>query len=80
MSIIEKLERFVPLDVEEVTDEESQYTHRVSVESQKDYIVDLGIMDAQETLRNGNYPNRVEQRTEYNEDTETYYGAVLFEQ
>lgn len=79
MSIIETLETFRPVRVVEVDDDDVDYSHRVVIKDEREYVVDLGMMDAQETLRNGNYPKRVEQRTEYDDETEMYCATVLFQ-
>lgn len=78
MDIIDRLNKFVPITVEEHDDDDLPHNFRAVVEDEREYVVDFGVMDAQETLRNNNYENRVQERTFYDEDDDVYRGFVTF--
>lgn len=78
MSIIDELRRFVPISVEQFEDDETAHNYRAVVEDQREYVVDFGVMDAQEILRELGYEHRVQERTFYVEDDDVYRGFVTF--
>ena len=78
MDIIDRLNKFVPITVEEHDDDNLSHNFRAVVEDEREYVVDFGVMDAQETLRNAGYENRVQSRTFYDEDDDVYRGFVTF--